>query len=471
MVFSNMLMLGCEFIDVEYSPGDEDWNRRVDQIAESKGNSLIIGSFHDVTGKYNWTSPKSLEMAASKPGLIRSSFRHYEMTEVYREIHRYADVVKLISFASDFSSNHDLQTFQMLSVPSLGLDPIPLIALNMGISGQISRAYNSTLTPVTHDILPSAAAPGQLTVKQINQWKEISGLLPAKRMFLFGAPISHSPSPILHNAGFEALGLPHNYSLHETDCPEEVVAFVQEQVSRGDFGGASVTIPLKELLLQIDWLESVTPSAKAIGAINTIIPSRCNDTGMTLLTGDNTDWLGIQACIKKSSTTLPTQSMIGIVLGAGGTARAACYALGSLHCRQVQIWNRTHERAMLLALEFGSVWPETEFIPVSSPDDIFKTVDTKHLPIVVSTIPAAAQIALETDLDRMVNSRAAQCANGIFVELAYQPSVTKAMGMFAAKGWQLISGRNILLEQGLVQFEKWTKYRAPRYSMTAAVLD
>ncbi len=75
---------------------------------------------------------------------------------------------------------------------------------------------NSTFTPVTHALLPTKAAPGQLSFAQIQTALHLLGQLPAQRFFLFGTPITHSMSPTLHNTAFEALSLPHKYELLET---------------------------------------------------------------------------------------------------------------------------------------------------------------------------------------------------------------------------------------------------------------
>ena len=70
--------------------------------------------------------------------------------------------------------------------------------------------------------LASQAAPGQLSVKEIHQIRAQIGILPAKNFYLFGSPISQSMSPTMHNTGFQTLGLPHNYSLSESEDPGRV---------------------------------------------------------------------------------------------------------------------------------------------------------------------------------------------------------------------------------------------------------
>jgi len=151
-----------------------------------------------------------------------------------------------------------------------------LIAVAMGPLGRATRVYNRVLTPVTHSLMPSAAAPGQLTVEQIMFAREALALSPfdtltlhspLKKVLLLGAPISASMSPVLHNVAFRWLRVApaHVYELYETDSVESV----QFALSWPHFGGANVTIPLKEQVAHL--MQHQSEAAKTIGAINTIV--------------------------------------------------------------------------------------------------------------------------------------------------------------------------------------------------------
>src|ERR1700761_4218201 len=127
------------------------------------------------------------------------------------------------------------------------------------------------------------------------------------RFFIFGNNISHSLSPALHNAGFKELGYPGRYDIHESTMVDNSV---EKLIGEPNFRGASVTYPHK---LQIGkLLDVVTPRAKSIGAVNTII---VRHSGPRILEGDNTDWSGIKACIVNSNIT-NFKSLSAIVLGA-----------------------------------------------------------------------------------------------------------------------------------------------------------
>ena len=255
---------GCEYIDIEFT---EPYSR-FDEVLKSIGNSRVIGSYHDVAGNQTWTENGT-------------------MVNIYKELHKRSDIVKLIGRAHELSDNFTLHQFVNTHVKALQLEPKPIIALLMGASGQLSRHLNNFLTPVTHPLLTTAAAPGQVSVSEIHQTRHNIGLLPAKSFCLFGSPISQSMSPTIHNTGYEILGLPFNYSLEETSSVNDVEAIMRRM------NGASVTIPLKVDVLKSRICSEIDPEARKIGAINTLTKT---ENGIR---GSNTDWIGIKACIEK----------------------------------------------------------------------------------------------------------------------------------------------------------------------------
>ena len=147
----------------------------------------------------------------------------------------------------------------------------------------------------------------------------------------------------MHNAAFNACGLPHAYSVLElpealADPTSPAADAFRAFVRAPNFGGLSVTIPHKEVLRP--YLDELTPAAAAIGAVNTVTPTPAvvaPDGVATLaksppvLTGDNTDWIGIVRCVeaalRRGGRSLEAKHLKAVVVGSGGTARAACYAL------------------------------------------------------------------------------------------------------------------------------------------------
>jgi pentafunctional AROM polypeptide len=409
---------GCEYIDIEFNePYD-----RFTELLKSKGNSKIIASFHDIEGTATWE--KNGSMAAK-----------------YLEFYPYADVIKLIGRAYSFKDNFSLYRFVNEVVPSFDLPSKPLIALMMGSEGQLSRHLNTFLTPVTHPALPVSAAPGQVSIRNIHQTRANLGLIPPKKYCLFGSPISHSMSPTIHNTGFDILGLPHKYILNETSSWKDV----REQMN--EYAGASVTIPLKVDVMKNGICDHVEESAQYIGAVNTLYKNAKNE-----IIGTNTDWIGIKRCIE-NQIHFEELPFVAIVLGAGGTSRAAIYALTKIrNVAKIRLWNRTSSKGMELAKEFN-----IEFEP-----DLTKLMQEKHdcNYIIVGSVPAEAQISLP--ISEMF-AAASVYHKGILVDMPYKPRETKLLKIASLqdKPWSLIEGIQVLIEQGFEQFKIWTGRTPP----------
>ncbi|TPX34464.1 hypothetical protein SmJEL517_g02883 [Synchytrium microbalum] len=461
---------GCEYIDLEVEDMQQPARKRMtERLIANKGPAHIIASYHDVTGTATWEDLTAVTGYGSGLGTTSSSRNKkagVSMRDKYIELHPYGDIVKLVGTAHDMEDNYSLQRFLNRIVTSLGLRPSkPIIAINMRKVGQLSRVLNEYLTPVTHSALAVAAAPGQLTITELNQARSLLGLLDAKKYYLFGAPIKQSMSPTIHNTGFHTLGLPHKYELSESPDWRHVQTIVTEGLANGTFGGASVTIPLKEDVVKHGIVQRTTAAAQSIGAVNTLMVETTSD-GSKIVVGDNTDWIGIKRALQaRMPSLLPNQPIIGVVVGAGGTARAACFALKSMNVTELRLWNRTGARAQDLASAFGGRamqqldWCLAPYnnSSVNAPPPLY---------LVVGTIPAPAQSQLP--FNDMYNSAAAGCT-GVVVEMAYRPRDTPLLSQ-ASRNFVTCEGIEVLIEQGLEQFERWTERHAPRAAITAEVM-
>lgn len=263
--------------------------------------------------------------------------------------------------------------------------PVPYIGLCLTERGMLSRVLNDRYTPVTHEKLPFVAAPGQLSSAQIMRSRAELGICPPREFFLFGSPISASPSPDMHNAGFRQCGLPHRYSLWEGEDP----SVMAEALARDDFGGASVTIPHKQNVRAL--LDEVSPEAEIIGAVNTVVVRSDPETGRRLLCGENTDWVGIMRPVRarlESSGWREGEGGVALVIGAGGAAMGAVYAMQHLGL-EVVIYNRTLSKAREVATRMGGA-------AVSSLDreQLMGACGRGAVNVVVSTIPAASGFQL-----------------------------------------------------------------------------
>jgi shikimate-5-dehydrogenase len=246
--------------------------------------------------------------------------------------------------------------------------------------------------------------------------------------------------------------LPYHYSIHETPAVDESIEHI---IGLPEFGGASVTFPHK---LQIGkLLDSISPSAQKVGAVNTVI---AQGTGTERkLHGENTDWIGIKRCIERSSPK-ELSSSAGLVLGAGGAARAACYALQKLGVAELLVVNRTLSKAEDMVSLFDQV-------PTRCFDTLEHAMEATHAPlrVIVACVPAD-----DLTKDKIPSELFSSSENGVLVEMAYRPQVTGMMESAADnKGWQICRGIDVLEEQAYEQFQMWTGRPAPMEVMRTAM--
>ncbi|KAJ3365027.1 3-dehydroquinate dehydratase (3-dehydroquinase) [Allomyces arbusculus] len=429
---------GVDILDVEVTTFSAATLRDLAGAAARRGIPVLT-SYHDKTGAYKWDRDR------------------VHWAQMLQKCAAYGDICKLVGRAHVAQDNMALVAFRLNDAAALTNKP--LIAINMGAAGQLSRVLNHTLTPITHAKLPAAAAPGQMALDAIHRALVATGEILPREFYLFGSPIAASKSPVMHNTGFATLGLTnHTYYPYEaTD-----VNVLCKIVERESFGGASVTIPLKEQVHQL--VADVTPTAKAIGAINTLF-RRASDGA---LVGDNTDVVGIRdtlaARLKNATvTSLHQGGLVALVLGAGGTARAAVAALLTLPTRipitSIVVMNRTVARAQALLDDFASFGSATvQRIAVAQDAATLEAVQPH---VVVGTIPRDAQ---DTSLFARERTWARTVA---VVEMVYGAPTPLMLAL--PKGCAVVSGAEVLVEQGLAQFERWTGLRAPRAVIEEAV--
>ncbi|MBI2430553.1 MAG: shikimate dehydrogenase, partial [Candidatus Levybacteria bacterium] len=183
---------------------------------------------------------------------------------------------------------------------------------------------------------------------------------------IIGDPVEHSLSPIMHNAGYIALGLNFAFVAFHVKDLKSATAGVRALNIRG----AVVTVPHKIEVLQ--YVDVIDEEALAIGAANTIV----NDNGV--LTASNTDWIGAITTLKKE-TTISGKKVV--VLGAGGAARAVIYGLKREGARII-ICNRTLDHAKKIAQEFSleGAYQLDEKEKIASADIIINTTSVGMTP-------------------------------------------------------------------------------------------
>ncbi len=276
------------------------------------------------------------------------------------------------------------------------------------------------------------------------------------RLGLIGYPVSHSLSPKIQKAALNACGLDGDYSLFAIlpDDRQGLKALL-DRVRAGEITGLNVTIPHKQNV--IEFLDELTPIAKAIGAVN-IIYLRENK-----LIGDNTDAGGFLVDLKKFLAG--TQSKIenpksAIVLGAGGSARSVIYALSNDRW-QVTIAARRIEQARQLAQSFSDheLWV-ANYEPA--------TFQLSNLQLIVNTTP----LGMTPNVDQSPLPDNILLAKHIMIyDLVYNPRETKLVRDARAQGLHATTGLGMLIEQAALGFELWTGFKPPQDVLYASVVE
>lgn len=426
---------GVEYLDVESHWPATETSSFLNSVP--KHYPSIIGSHHFPTSN------------GGSESTIRGTLLRCNLNER-------ADILKLVSYAfSTADATRFIHICQTLLEGSELLNGKPAILLAMGEAGKVSRVLNHCFTPVTSSAFKVSAAPGQMTVPQIWSARSLLGLLPSKRLFLFGSPISASLSPVLHNAAFEWLGLNHQYVYEKLET--DSVEIVQQTMAKSDFGGANVTIPLKEKVLPL--LNELSTAAREIGAVNTIVVKN-NNNNERVFFGDNTDWQGMYSLVHTllpSMVELHKQKQyhhVAIVIGAGGTSRAALYALKQLGFQgnHLLIHNpRTQSKADALAQEFNCVAiTSTEQSHIEAQLKI--TSGSLIVHVLLSTLPgSAAWTCDESILKKHESFKHAP----ILFDASYLPRTTAFLAQGTARGLVVLRGIDLLLAQGIRGFKLW----------------
>jgi len=316
-------------------------------------------------------------------------------------------------------------------------------SLVLGEDGQYSRILNRIFTPTTHESLPFKAAPGQLSSQAIIQERISQGFLIPKTFYILGHNIAYSVSPPMQNAAFQACSLPHIYKLMDVETVEE---FIESIANKDDFGGASVTIPHKQTIMP--YMDHISDAAKDIGSVNTILVE--NNT----LVGHNTDWKGIAIPLERRLFHKKHEQLNALILGAGGTARAAVYAAQHLGFK-TYMWNRTPSKLLDIQKSFPHVHITDHL------DSDFKS-QIQSLSVVISTLPASSEFQLPPWILQH---------KPIIFDVNYKPFTTKLLAQGQRAGCELVRGSEMLWEQGVGQFELWTQRTAPYKIMKNVVLE
>ncbi len=272
------------------------------------------------------------------------------------------------------------------------------------------------------------------------------------RLGLIGYPLSHSLSPKIHAAALQACGLDGDYSLFPVQPDDEHgLQDLLARVRSKEIHGLNVTIPHKQNV--IPWMDELTPTAKAIGAVNTIYLRDHK------LIGDNTDATGFIKDLNRFLADVQSQianRKSAIVLGAGGSARAIVYALLN------DSWNITVAARRL---------EQSQQLVDSFPSYPLRTTDFTNLRLsTFDLLVNATPLGMTPNIDQSpLPENLSLPRHAAIYDLVYNPRETKFVREARAQGLSATTGLGMLIEQAALAFEIWTGHNPSREIMRASV--
>jgi shikimate dehydrogenase len=279
--------------------------------------------------------------------------------------------------------------------------------------------------------------------REINASTEFCGVI--------GNPVSHSLSPAIHNAAFKRVGVNCVYLAWQVELIEEAIKGLR---ALGNFRGASVTIPHKVSAMQ--FVDQIEPTAKAIGAINTIVAENGK------LTGYNTDAAGALRALREGGVELAGQHIV--IVGSGGAGRAIAFGLA---------FEAGLKRLTLFGVddaERSTLANDVRLIAKCEVDDYH--LDETNLG---HTLPSARVLIHCTPVGMFPNV-GATCVSPsllhdglIVMDIVYNPRETALLKDAKRRGCQVIPGLEMFLHQAAAQFELWTNRPAPADIMRAVL--
>jgi 3-dehydroquinate dehydratase / shikimate dehydrogenase len=313
----------------------------------------------------------------------------------------------------------------------------PMILIPMGRAAlpmRILALRDASL--LTYTAVSQQTAPGQPTLETVLREYRADRIDARTRLFgIIGKPLGHSISPAMHNAAFAARGVNAIYLPFPVENLKGFVAAIRPLGLRG----FSITIPHKQAILP--YLHACDPLATRLGAVNTVVVRAGR------LYGYNTDYAGVLGALRG----LKLKGCRALLLGAGGAARAAAFALVDSGA-QVSIFARRAERARALARAAGAK-------AVARPE-----IRRQAFDLIVNATPVGMAP------DRNSPLSAAEINAPDVIDMVYRPLETPLLRLAARKGCRTISGLDMLVAQGVEQWKLWTGQKAPILQMHRAGL-
>jgi len=401
---------GCEWCDVEVE-AVRDWPAA--QRLRDLRPARVLVSFHD----FRRTPPNLSAMA------LRLERSGADAIKIAAECRSIQDAVRLLKLARGRKNR---------------------VIVPMGEMGQAARVLALREgSALAYAPIETPTAPGQTSLQEFTRMVRAgrpsgaSGLTRQTRVYaVIGDPVAHSLSPLMQNTAF---ALRHQNAIYLAFRAITLRDFLGAVGPLG-ISGFSVTLPHKEEMLRR--LDDCDPLAREIGAVNTVVVR----SGGRLY-GYNTDYVGVLRALERR---VRLAGSCVLLLGAGGAARAAAFALARGGAA-VSIWSRRPERAHSLARAAGAEAIERG------------RIGKQHFDAIVNCTPVGLHPHGGSPL------RPAELNCRIVMDMIYRPRETELLRAARRRGIETISGVDMFVAQGVAQWEIWTGLRAPESAMRRVV--
>lgn len=256
-----------------------------------------------------------------------------------------------------------------------------------------------------------------------------------KKLFaVIGDPIAHSMSPAMHNDLFHAYGIDAHYQpmhVKRDSLKEAVIGLKAIGVA-----GFNVTVPHKETIIPL--LDKLDPLAEAIGAVNTVV----NEEGKFV--GYNTDGSGYLQGLLTQFPTIKEKNIL--IIGAGGAARAIYFTLAQAGVKQLDICNRTAQKAEVLINDCPFHVPSVVIGKEEAEENL------ADYQLLIQTTPIGMAPNIESIPFSLHNLK----TDALVSDIIYNPLETKILREARNKGAKIQNGLDMFVYQGALAFEKWT---------------
>lgn len=273
---------------------------------------------------------------------------------------------------------------------------------------------------------------------------------------IFGQPVAHSLSPVMHNAAYRSLGL--DYCYLPFSVTKENLETAVASLRALNLRGVNITSPHKENV--IPYLDHLSPEASFLQAVNVIV----NKDGV--LTGYNTDAAGYRQGLLQDIGQVEIASGKAVILGGGGAARAAALGLIEAGLKTIIFAIRQPEKLLPWMTKYKEKYSQTQMFVIALASGEL-TGQLKNATILVNALP----VSLKNPIGSWLLDLTSLSAQAFVSDLRYAPAATELLSFATARGCRTQNGLPLLLAQGVLSFVLFTGVDPPERVMRESISE